>query len=419
MHTHPTADEMSVEAGERHFKRILWSLSTTYFVLLTGACIHQYYRYVAVASGAQGKGVYVGMQEWATLTYYLFWLAISFLALSAFWARAVWLSFYLCVALIAETAAYGYFFAGHLHLYSPVPAVLYERFETDPFVLALPRPGVFGPANHDSLHRRVTVNDGKVAEPKLIYAFGGSTTYGTDGDAETWPSQLSRLLGQDYAVENYGMLGFSSLENMMQSLFAFRGARPVCALYYEGWNDLRNSHARGLANDYTNFEYPNMIEALLLGRQPSFLRRNSLLVSYFLSIFEPAPLPTAGGAISDSQDLKLSKIYRENIKLIATIGRAFGVRVVFIPQILNYAVMVGDSTQRGEPFIKAKDMRKLMGLMNQDLASAAGDSQAYFLGAPLSENWQSDDFHDQGHFNPKGALKFARSIAEDVRKICQ
>jgi hypothetical protein len=408
-----------VQAGARHFRRLLQCVSVAYFVLLGAVCMHQYSRYAAIAVGAQGTGIYRGMQEWATLTYYAFWLAISFLALSAFWQRTVWLSFYACLALFAETAAYVFFFASHLHLYSPIPAILYERFEPHPFVVALPRPGVFGPATHDADHRRVTVNEGKVARPKLIYAFGGSTTYGSDGDAETWPSQLSRLLGPQFAVQNFGMLGFSSLENMMQSLFAFRDTAPVCAVYYEGWNDLKNSHVQGLANDYSNFEYPTLVESLQLGPRPSFLQRNSLLVSSILSMFEPAPLPRAGGTMFDSQDLRLSKIYRENIKLIAVIGKTFNVRVVFIPQILNYSIMQGDSTSNGEPFIRAKDMRKLMALMNQDLASAAAESQAYFLGVPLSENWQPDDFHDPGHFSPKGAVQFASSIVEDLRRICQ
>jgi hypothetical protein len=419
MRRNKTTDELSAEAGAKHFRRLVLSVSIAYFSVLSGICVNQYYIYTVAAAGTEATGIYRGMQERATLTYYLFWLAISFLALSALWKRTVWLSFYVCIALIAETAAYGYFFASHLHLYSPIPDILYERFEPHPFVVALPRPGVFGPTTHDSHHRRATVNEGKVAQPKLIYVFGGSTTYGTDSDAEIWPSQLSRLLGPEFAVENYGMLGFSSLENMMQSLFVFRDSPPVCAVYYEGWNDLRNSHVQGLANDYSNFDYPNLVEVLQLGPRPGFLQRNSLLVSYALSIFEPTPLPRAGGIISDSQDLRLSNIYRQNIKLIAAIGNTFGVRVVFIPQILNYAAMAGDSTSKGEPFVRAKDMRKLMGLMNQDLASAASESQAYFLDAPLSENWQPDDFHDQGHFNPKGSLTFARSIVEEVRRICQ
>lgn len=381
MHRHSSTDEAPAEAGARHFARLVQFLSATYFVVLSVVCIHQYYVYVAVASEAHGKGIYVGMQEWATLTYYLLWLAISFVALSGFWKPTVWLSFYMCLALIAETAAYVCFFASHLHLYSPIPARLYERFEPNPFVLALPRPGLFGPANHDLLHRRVTINEGKVSDPKLIYAFGGSTTYGTDGDAETWPSQLSRLLGPQFAVENYGMLGYSSLENMMESLFAFRDAPPVCALYYEGWNDLKNSHVRDLANDYSNFEYPTMLESLLIGRHPGFLRRNSLFVSYFLSIFEPAPPPMAGGTISDAPDPALSKIYGQNIKLIAAIGATFGVREVFIPQILNYALLTGDSS-KGERFIRAKDMKKLMGLLNRDLASAAAEFRPIFWVRP-------------------------------------
>src|SRR5579863_2510764 len=133
------ANKESAQAGARHFRRLLQCLSVAYFVLLAVVCIHQYSRYAAVAVAAQGTGIYRGMQEWATLTYYAFWLAISFLALSAFWRRMVWLSFYACLALLAETAAYVFFFASHLHLYSPVPEILYGRFEPHPFVVALPR----------------------------------------------------------------------------------------------------------------------------------------------------------------------------------------------------------------------------------------------------------------------------------------
>ena len=117
--------------------------------------------------------------------------------------------------------------------------------------------------------------------------------------------------------------------------------------------------------------------------------------------------------------MRLSKIYRDNIRLIAAIGKTFGVRVIFIPQVLDYSRMTGDSIWGGEPFIKAKDMKKLMGLMNQDMAEAAGESQAYFLAAPLSETWTDGDFFDMGHFNPAGALKFAQSISQSVAKICQ
>ena len=119
------------------------------------------------------------------------------------------------------------------------------------------------------------------------------------------------------------------------------------------------------------------------------------------------------------QDLWLSRNYRDNIRLIAAIGKSFGVRVIFIPQILNYAAYAREETPEEVAYIWPKDMQKLMGLMNEDLASAAGQSQAYFLGTPLAEKWEDDDFLDHGHFTRKGSLKFASSIADDVRRICR
>lgn len=156
-----------------------------------------------------------------------------------------------------------------------------------------------------------------------------------------------------------------------------------------------------------------------LSRPPGFLEAYSITVAYFLSLFDPPPPPVASGAVSDQKDPRLSKIYRDNIRLITAIAESFGVRVIFIPQILDYARMTGDTTWGGEPFIKAKDMKNLMGLMNQDMEEAAGESHAYFLGTPLSENWTNGDFLDMGHFSAAGAGKFALSISESVRKICQ
>ncbi len=408
------------EVGMKQFRRLIQIVAATFFVILALVCIKEYLSYLNAVT-YKGHRLYVGLNEWATLTYYFTWCMISLLAFAmALRKHTAWISFYICLLIFAETASYIYFFATRLHLYQAPSRSSQATFDPHPFVLAIPHPGGIEGVTHDANHRRTTINQGKIAHPRLIYVFGGSTAYDIGNtDANTWPSQLSRLLGSGFDVENFAVPGFSSVESMTQSLFAFRDSPPACAVYYQGWNDLRNSHVTDLQVDYSNFEYPYLYTSIPILRRPGFFDAYNLIVAFFLSMFDPPPPPMASGVVSDQKDLRLSKIYRDNIRLIAAIGNTFGVRVIFIPQLLAYSKMTEDTTWRGEPFIKAKDMKKLMGLMNQDMAHAAGESQAYFLGTPLSENWTDSDFLDTGHFGQAGALKFAQSISESLRRICQ
>ena len=253
-----------VSAGAKHFRKLILIVAIVYFSVLAIECVHQYI--TCLQAHPITDDIYNGMQQRSTLVYYLFWLGIAALALAAAsFRRTTWLSFYLCLLLVAETDAYIYHFATNLHLYHPPVPLLYSRFEPHPFFDAEPVPGVFGEVTHDQNHRRTTINAGKLPNAKLVYVFGGSTTYDVGNpDGDTWPSQLSGLLGPGFAVENLGVPKFSSAENMTQSLFAFRDVAPVCAVYYEGWNDLQMSHIKDLADDYSNFEYPAMIQVLAL-----------------------------------------------------------------------------------------------------------------------------------------------------------
>ena len=241
------------------------------------------------------------------------------------------------------------------------------------------------------------------------------------GPYQRQPLSLERgIIGRpDIDVENFGVPGFSSVENLVQSLFAFRDQRPSCAVYYEGWNDLQKSHIDDLQVDYSDFEAPELIQVLALGHRPGFLENNSALVAYIASIFAPPGPARVRGVLSDEKDLRLSAIYQENMRLISAVGREFGVKVIFIPQVLNYAMLTADSPYGWLPFVKDKDVKKLMALMNQDLAAAAASSGALFVDAPLFEHWTGSDFVDQGHFSALGARKFAASIAPVLAGACR
>ena len=256
--------------------------------------------------------------------------------------------------------------------------------------------------------------------PYAAIVFGGSTAHDTGNtDADTWPSHLSAMLGPDFAVENYGVPAYSSLEAMLQSLFVFRDRPPACALYYEGWNDLRNAHVAGLRNDYSDLELPHIAAFLRPSRPRSLLASYSVFFGLVDTIINPPPRePTVTGEVSDQPDARLSQIYRDNMRLIAAIAGQFHVRAIFVPQVLNYAQLTGERPAE-LPFVRAKDTEKLMAALNADLADVAAKSGADFLPAPLSVGWTNNDFVDDGHFNAAGAQKFAASIAEDVRRLCR
>ena len=154
-------------------------------------------------------------------------------------------------------------------------------------------------------------------------------------------------------MENLGVPGYSSLENLIQSLFAFRDRRPACAIYYVGWNDLHTAHVEGLRNDYSDYQLPSQIGNLAVGRRPGFLENNMLLLRMILSIFA-TPERHAQGQMSGEADPRLAQIFSENMRLIADIDRHFGVKPIFVPQILDYARSRTPAAPAGFPWYRTR-----------------------------------------------------------------
>jgi hypothetical protein len=160
-----------------------------------------------------------------------------------------------------------------------------------------------------------------------------------------------------------------------------------------------------------------------VGYRPGFLASNVLLLQLIARAFNDDDrkydTSSVEGEMSDRKDLRLSAIVSENMKLTADIDRHFGVKAIFVPQILNYDWLERHYQQGWWPFIPAKAVRPLMREMNLDLERAAKDSGALFLGTPLAVNWATDDFLDEGHFSAAGSTKFAASLAGEVGTYCQ
>jgi hypothetical protein len=371
-----------------------------------------------------GIHLYFELQRRAALIYIASWALVALLAAIAACARrTLYFSYCLTLALCLEGASHLYFYLANGMIYHPPSSLVIHQFDPHPLLVGIPHPNNFGGVSHDSQHRRTTVNEGKIANPKRIFVFGGSSTYDiVNADAQTWTSDLSRILGANYEVQNYGVPGYASVEGLIQTLFTFRDSKPVCAIYYEGWNDLRYSHITNLKADYSDYHFPGQVHVLGLGHQPGALENNVLFFRLVVSLFisDPNPYPSGDqGAISGQKDPRLSKIYMDNMTLIGEIARHFGVKPLFVPQILNYAPSRLAHNWPWMPFIRGRDVPHLMQEMNKDLEQAAHDSGAGFIGSPLAVTWTEADFFDEGHFTIAGAEKFARAIAGDVAANCR
>jgi hypothetical protein len=260
----------------------------------------------------------------------------------------------------------------------------------------------------------------------VIALLGGSTTLDfVSPEGRTWADQLERLLGPDrYAVINRGVSGYTTAEHVLQTAFYQQsfGVAPACAVYYIGWNDLRNAHIAGLDPGYADYHLRSMVDALEARRAV----RPFLSVSPTLSLLgrlagvafdtvRPAAPPR--GQASAAPDPALEAIYRRNIETISAINRQRGVRTIWIGQVMNRAILTREQTDGWLPFVREKDVwpliNRLNGIVRQE-AATLGDTYADI---PV-DDFQPADFGDEGHFAPAGSLKFAILLAPQVKQAC-
>lgn len=412
-----SASPASGKGAEGWLRTILIAVSAVTLCALAGAAVF------LLRLPAPRGNVYFELRRQADIIYLAFWMSLALSAGAlAFRPRTAFVAFNLMLLICVEGAAQAYFYARNGFVYQPVSNVVIARFEPHPLLVGVPHPGRFGEVSHDADHHRTTWNEGKRPTAKSIFTFGGSTTYDAGNtDSTTWPSNLSKLLGKDFVVKNLGVLGYSSLENMIQTLFAFRDSRPTCAIYYVGWNDLRNAHIKNLRDDYSEFHLPSQVTNLAVGHRPGFLENNMLLVRLArLTFFDAAheELPFDGEPPS-AKDARLSRIFMQNMKLIAEINHHFDVKPVFVPQVLNYERLVSDRSSVWIPMVPDKDVRGLMQAMNADLAEVARQTGTLFLDTPLAIPWDDADFVDDGHFSAVGADRFARALVDAVASHCR
>ncbi|HYV88247.1 MAG TPA: hypothetical protein VFA91_06695 [Candidatus Polarisedimenticolia bacterium] len=361
---------------------------------------------------------YSATNRTADLVYLATWMTILAAgALACLWRRGLPIAFTVFLLLLAEACAQAYVYKTTGGVYQPEAPPWEQKFEPHPLLVGIPRPGNFAGLVHDADHRRRTDNPNKAANARVIFIFGSSTAYDlANNDLQTWASDLSRRLGPGFTVQNLAVPGYSSAENLIQSLFVFRDSPPACAIYFAG-SDLRNSHIAGLKADYSDFDLPSERHNLGLA-YPGFLVNNLVFLRSLIHLVSPET-DSAQGTVSSDVDPHLMAIFSQNMRLIGAVNREFGVRAIFIPVVANWPLIEGSHNRGWFPLVEDKDIKRLTLAMSVELKKAAEESGASYIGTSLELNWTKADFTDSAHFNQAGAEKFADSIADDVAAICR
>ena len=309
------------------------------------------------------------------------------------------------------------------------------RFQWHPLLQAVPVSGLaFTSATglairHSSQGTRGRDPDpARLADGAVVATFGGSATYDIgNGEGDTWPERLDEALrGDRLVVVNHGVPGYTTAEHLLQTAFypeKFAKA-PSCAVYFVGWNDLRNAHIPDLDAGYADFHMPSQVDSLKVRRTGG----SNVTISPLLTVLarlvaaevdtvryakDPYALPPASGP-----DPAAAAIFERNVRSISAINRARGTPTIWVGQVVNRDRLKGEGLYGWLPRVRDRDLWPLLQQSNALLertARALGDT---YVALP-DDAFGSADFVDQGHFSAAGARRFAALLAPVVRETCR
>ena len=259
----------------------------------------------------------------------------------------------------------------------------------------------------------------------LINVYGGSSTYDIGvNQGETWPEILEQLLDKSVLVSNQGVPGYSSSEHLIQSLFYYDrgGKKPICSVYYVGWNDIHNSHITTLERGYADYHLLTQYDNLQI-RKPAWTNSFSPLHALFGHALYSNDWVTRArdyrgqATIGNVIDDRLLNYYFEHIEKIILINKSMGIETVIIGQILNPVRLISDKSYGWAPFIEDKKLWPTQLEVNRRLKKSLSGKDVTFIDLDVSQ-FQDNDFVDYGHFSNAGSRKFAELISGAVAKQC-
>lgn len=256
-----------------------------------------------------------------------------------------------------------------------------------------------------------------------VACLGGSTTFCIGvRDEYSWPAVLQRKLGSRYAVINYGVPGYTTVEAIIQMALHVPEAKPRVVIFYEGWNDLHNYYQPASYPDYY-FHGKTQLEAVLLGRKEDetcfdkFKRKSGFF--YLTGNISERLFKEKEPERYSVPDAKIDSLFVRNLKTLVWLSAMNKAKPLFISQVLNqFAERKENFSRPWTVHIQDKDVPVMIEHLNQLTKSICStDSNCAFLDFKNSIKWEPKHFIDDGHFSKEGCELFAGALAQRIKPV--
>jgi lysophospholipase L1-like esterase len=258
-----------------------------------------------------------------------------------------------------------------------------------------------------------------------VACLGGSTTFCTYvNDEDSWPALLQKKLGNKFAVINYGVPGYSTVEAIIQMALLVPEKKPAIVIFYEGWNDIHNYYEPGSYPDYYKHGMNHFQD--ILGRKDhetlfEIFRRNSGFF-YVIDNIRERIVKEIKPVLHSTPDKIIDNLYVRNLKTLKSLSLSQNSFPVFIPQIINPEMKrTADSSRYWTRCIDDATFPILMHRFNHLMTQVCGenDSSCCFFGEMETKvEWKQKDFTEDGHFSKEGNAVFSTMLAAKIKSIC-
>lgn len=262
-----------------------------------------------------------------------------------------------------------------------------------------------------------------------IACVGGTTTFCPNvSDQETWPFMLQSKLGSNYSLMNYGVTGYTTVENIIQMALLVPKFKPDVVIFYVGWSDLKNYNNKNSRDDY--FEH-----GISQSNNFGFMRETK---SLFEANLAKSGIVYLGTLLSDEYNVDYSKlflkeiakptseddkyfenIYARNLRTLKNLTLQLGAIPIFVPHVLNYDEYKSEIDSRfSTPLIVDSAVPEKMMQVNEIMLNQFEDeAKVRAINDVIKTEWFPEYFKKEGYFSEDGNDIFSDILAEQIKKI--